>query len=85
MVKYSVAMAIRVVCLIALLFVHGWWLILPAVGAIFLPYFAVVIANDSKQSGSDDLEGPGGIVPVTGSAQPEDDRSSPSGEKEEGA
>ncbi len=45
MIKYSIAMGIRVVCIVLLLFVQGWWLLLCAVGAIVLPYFAVVIAN----------------------------------------
>lgn len=45
MVKYSVAMGIRVVCIVLMLFVHGWWLLVCAVGAIVLPYIAVVIAN----------------------------------------
>jgi len=26
-------------------FVHGWWMIIPALGAIFIPYFAVIVAN----------------------------------------
>jgi len=45
MIKYSIAMGIRVVCIVLMLFVHGWWLLICAIGAIALPYFAVVIAN----------------------------------------
>lgn len=45
MIKYSVAMGIRMVCIVLMLFVHGWWLLLCAAGAILLPYFAVVVAN----------------------------------------
>lgn len=45
MVKYTVSMLIRMVCIVAMVFVRGWWLILFAAGAIFLPYFAVIIAN----------------------------------------
>ena len=45
MVKYGIAMSIRVVCIVLMLFLHGWWLILPAIGAIVLPYFAVVVGN----------------------------------------
>jgi hypothetical protein len=45
MIKYSVTMGIRVVCIILMLFVQGWWLLVCAIGAITLPYFAVVIAN----------------------------------------
>ncbi|HYI32956.1 MAG TPA: DUF3099 domain-containing protein [Glaciibacter sp.] len=45
MIKYSIAMSIRVVCIVLMLFVEGWWLLVCAVGAITLPYFAVIIAN----------------------------------------
>ncbi|MEJ3404073.1 DUF3099 domain-containing protein [Rathayibacter sp. YIM 133350] len=45
MIKYTVAMSIRVVCIIALLFARGWWLAVFAAGAILLPYVAVVLAN----------------------------------------
>jgi hypothetical protein len=45
MIKYTIAMSVRVLCIVAMLFVHGWWLALCAAGAILLPYFAVVIAN----------------------------------------
>lgn len=48
MIKYSITMAIRFVCIIAMLFVDGWWLVVCAAGAIFLPYFAVIIANVTK-------------------------------------
>ena len=45
MIKYSIAMGIRIVCIVLMLFVQGWWLVLCAIGAIALPYFAVVVAN----------------------------------------
>jgi Protein of unknown function (DUF3099) len=45
MIKYLVAMVIRVACIILCFFVHGWWLLLPIVGALVLPYVAVVFAN----------------------------------------
>lgn len=47
MLKYSVSMIVRMICIVAMLFVSGWWLLLCAAGAIFLPYFAVVIANQA--------------------------------------
>ena len=43
--KYLIAMTIRVVCIVAVIFVEGWLMWLCFAGAIFLPYFAVVIAN----------------------------------------
>ncbi len=45
LVKYSIAMGIRMVC-IALIFVFdGWYRLVPVVGAVVLPWVAVVIAN----------------------------------------
>lgn len=44
--NYVVSMSIRVVCLILLFFVpRGWPQILVGIGAVFIPYFAVVGAN----------------------------------------
>ena len=45
MLKYTVAMGIRVVCIVLAIFVDGWLMWLAFAGAIFLPYFAVVLAN----------------------------------------
>ncbi|WP_066038803.1 DUF3099 domain-containing protein [Herbiconiux solani] len=45
MIKYMITMSIRIVCLILMLFVKGWWLAIVAAGAILLPYFAVVVGN----------------------------------------
>ena len=46
-VRYGLTMLIRTVCFILMVAVHpyGWWTLIFAVGAIFLPYFAVVVAN----------------------------------------
>lgn len=43
--RYTVAMSVRMVCVVLMFFVQGWLLWVAAAGAIFLPYFAVVIAN----------------------------------------
>ncbi|MDQ1575485.1 MAG: hypothetical protein QOH55_635 [Microbacteriaceae bacterium] len=64
MIKYSVAMGIRVLCLVSILFVPGWWAVIPAMGAIFLPYFAVVIANVGSNPQAYEVERPGNIVPT---------------------
>lgn len=55
MVKYFIAMATRVFCIILCFFVHGWWLLLPILGALVLPYIAVVFANVGSGR-------PGGVV-----------------------
>lgn len=51
--RYLVLMAIRVVCFLVaiLLFVRGAGLValIPAVGAIVIPYFAVVFANGGRE------------------------------------
>ena len=65
MIKYTIAMTIRVACIFALLFAEGWWLAVFAAGAIFLPYVAVVLANVSGPSRSTEVLRPGGLVPAT--------------------
>lgn len=50
MLRYTIAMSIRVLCIFACFLVPGWWMIIPAVGAIVLPYIAVVVANVSIAS-----------------------------------
>jgi Protein of unknown function (DUF3099) len=63
MVKYSVAMGIRLVCIFACFFTPGWWLLIPATGAIVLPYVAVVLANVSMRSKDAAVLRPGGLLP----------------------
>ena len=79
MIKYTIAMTIRVACIFALLFAKGWWLAVFAAGAIFLPYVAVVLANVGGPSRSPEVLRPGGLVPVTPPAPGSDDASEPSG------
>jgi hypothetical protein len=43
--KYSIAMTVRMLCLIGVVIVPDWWRLLFGAGAIFLPYVAVVLAN----------------------------------------
>jgi hypothetical protein len=50
MIKYAVAMGIRMVCLILIFVVDGWFKLLPVLGAVFLPWVAVVIANGSDKA-----------------------------------
>ena len=45
MLKYTLAMSIRVICLILAMVVQGWLMWVFFAGAILLPYFAVVLAN----------------------------------------
>ncbi|MDJ0335110.1 DUF3099 domain-containing protein [Salinibacterium sp. G-O1] len=62
-IRYSVAMSIRVACVIACFFAQGWWLLACVIGALVLPYIAVVIANVGGKEG-DAVERPGSILPV---------------------
>jgi hypothetical protein len=68
MIKYAIAQGIRVLCIVAVFFVHGWWVLIPAAGAVFLPYFAVVAANNVRRGGSTPVQRPGAIVPITPSS-----------------
>lgn len=61
MIKYTIAMSVRVLCIVALLFAHGWWLVVFAAGAILLPYFAVVIANVHSDPRGATVVRPGGV------------------------
>lgn len=62
MVKYSIAMIVRMLCIFAMLFVQGWWLLIFAAGAIFLPYFAVIIANAQGSTVKSTAQKPSSIV-----------------------
>ena len=59
--KYSITMGIRFVCIISMLFIQGWWLVIAAAGAIFLPYFAVIIANVATKPKTHSVERPSHI------------------------
>lgn len=56
MVKYTVAMSVRMVCIVLGVFSQGWLMWLFFALAIFLPYFAVIVANAQgpapKQTGA---------------------------------
>ena len=56
MIKYALAMGIRMVCLVLIFGVDGWFKIIPVAGAVFLPWIAVIIANgNDKAEGHSDL------------------------------
>ncbi|GAA1218750.1 DUF3099 domain-containing protein [Rhodoglobus aureus] len=65
-VNYSIAMGIRVVCVILCVFVSGWWLVLPILGAVVLPYVAVVLANvHTRRTGTIDVPGQFALEPAS--------------------
>lgn len=43
--KYSIAMSVRTICLILVFVVPDWWKLVFGLGAMVLPYVAVVLAN----------------------------------------
>jgi hypothetical protein len=51
--RYLIMMAIRVVCFVIAVIVFarggGWLTAIPAIGAIAIPYFAVVFANGGRE------------------------------------
>jgi hypothetical protein len=65
MLKYTVAMVLRLICfLILVLLPLSWWSLVPLAGAVILPYVAVVLANTVIQSKVTPVERPGSLVPV---------------------
>lgn len=60
--RYTVMMGIRVVCLALCFVTPGWWMLIPALGAVFLPYFAVVVANAGSRKPVGQVERPGSVV-----------------------
>ena len=61
MIRYAVTMGIRMVCIVLMLFVQGWWLLVCALGAILLPYFAVVAANVHGEQRAPNVLRPGAV------------------------
>jgi predicted tellurium resistance membrane protein TerC len=74
-VKYTVAMTIRVVCIVLMVFVEGWWLLVCAAGAVFLPYFAVIIANAVRIESVPEVVRPGPLMLSPGMADSAQDHS----------
>lgn len=53
---YFTAMVLRVVCVSSLFWVRGWWVVVPVLGAIFLPWFAVMVGNAVAHGGEQKLQ-----------------------------
>lgn len=45
MIKYCIAMGLRFLCFGLCFVTPGWLIVFPAVGAIVLPYLAMIVAN----------------------------------------
>ena len=64
MIQYTIAMSVRMVCVLLFFFVQGWWLLVVALGAVVLPYIAVVLANNGSRRPTTRVEPPGGVLVV---------------------
>ena len=71
MIRYTVTMGIRMVCIVLMLFAQGWWLLVCALGAILLPYFAVIAANVHGEQRTATVLRPGAITRVPQSTPPD--------------
>ena len=69
LIRYTLAMSLRVACVMACLFVQGWWLVLPVIGALVLPYVAVVVANVVVKEPTAQVLRPGALVRVSDSGR----------------
>lgn len=56
---YTIQMVIRTVCFVAAVFAPGIWRWVLFIGAIFLPYFAVVMANNTRVVSTTTVNSPG--------------------------
>ncbi|MBO1902585.1 DUF3099 domain-containing protein [Leucobacter weissii] len=66
---YFIAMSIRVACVASLFFVRGWWILVVGAGAVLLPYFAVLFANQAAHGGGRTPEAPAPLE-LTGADSP---------------
>lgn len=55
---YFIAMALRVLCVVSLFWVRGWWILLVAAGAVLLPWFAVMVGNAVAHNGGEAPDAP---------------------------
>ncbi|WP_232299611.1 DUF3099 domain-containing protein [Leucobacter komagatae] len=55
---YFIAMTLRVACVLSLFWVSGWWLIIPAIGSVVLPWFAVMVGNAVAYGGEEEVAVP---------------------------
>lgn len=58
MKMYFIAMTLRLACVLSLFWVTGWWLVFPIVGAIVLPWFAVMVGNAVAHGGEETVSTP---------------------------
>ncbi|MGJ0204561.1 DUF3099 domain-containing protein [Leucobacter sp. gxy201] len=55
---YYVAMVLRVLCVISLFWVRGWWVLLVGIAVAVLPWFAVMVGNAVAHGGEVEPDAP---------------------------
>lgn len=81
--QYALTMGIRMVCLALIFVVDGWFKVIPVVGAVVLPWVAVMIANggaDTIHQETVELLDEAPLYAVTSGQHPADDAVSPDDE-----
>src|SRR5438309_6056580 len=68
--KYMIAMSVRTLCLIALVVVPDWWRYVFGVGAVILPYIAVVLANVGSSGAAEPVRPGAAPVPAIEQRRP---------------
>lgn len=69
---YFIAMTLRVACVLSFFWVHGWWIVLPAVATVVLPWFAVMVGNAVAQGTREEVDAPEPLEITTPAAAPAD-------------
>ncbi len=67
---YFIAMTLRVACVVSLFWVRDWWVLLSAAGAIFLPWFAVLVGNAVAHGGEQVPDAPEPLQIKASEAEP---------------
>jgi hypothetical protein len=76
--KYTIAMSVRMLCLIGVVVAPDWWRFLFGAGAIFLPYVAVVLANVGSAGASTPVRPTdGGLLAIEPSRAPHPEQREP--------
>lgn len=72
MTKYFTMMSVRVVCFVLMVVItpYGWHTWILAVGAVVLPYLAVVVANVASDAGGPTALPPERQLPAATTANP---------------
>lgn len=55
---YFIAMSLRVLCVVSLFWVRGWWIVIPVIGSVVFPWFAVMIGNAVQHGGEEQHDVP---------------------------